>query len=309
LTLPSFLIAGAPRCGTTSLHYYLRQHAQICMSAIKEPNFFLFGANGEPLIDEQPIIRKSVRKLADYTALFRPTDDTRAIGEASPLYLYTRPAAERIAAVCGVVRIICVLRRPAERAWSHFLHAFADVPEEVRTARFTELVDLEMQGGPQYEPYRTPTHLVRLGRYAEQLRHYHDTFGEENVLVLLYDDLAERPEAALRNVCEFIEVDPSFEFTLEHRYNTSGAPAVSRIPVLRRALRRAQPRIKAMLPPRLAGRLAEVRVLRSDGGLAPAPPLEDGVANRIADWCKNDVRELGQLLGRDLDDWTQRPVL
>ena len=279
------------------------------MSAIKEPNFFLFGSNGEPLIDEQPIIRKSVRKLSDYMALFRPTGATRAVGEASPLYLYTRPAAERIVAICGLVRIICVLRRPAERAWSHFLHAFADVPEDQRTARFTELVDAEMQGSPEYEPYRTPTHLVRLGRYADQLRNYHDTFGEENVLVLLYDDLADRPEEALREVCEFVGVDSSFPFTLEHRYNTSGASSVSRMPMLRRTLRRAQPRIKAVLPPRLAGRLAEVRVLRSDGGLAPAPPLEDGVAGRIAGWCKSDVRDLGQLIGRDLDDWIERPVL
>ena len=279
------------------------------MSAIKEPNFFLFGANGESLINEQPIIRKSVRKLSEYTALFRPTSATRAVGEASPLYLYTRPAAQRIVAVCGLVRIICVLRRPAERAWSHYLHAFADVPNDERMTRFTELVDAEMQGSTDYEPYRTPTHLVRLGRYADQLRHYHETFGEENVLVLLHEDLANRPEDALRSVCEFIDADPSFEFTLEHRYNTSGAPAMSRIPVLRRALRRAQPRIKAMLPPRLAGRLAEVRVLRSDGGLAPPPPLEDAVAGRIADWCKTDVRDLGQLLGRYLDDWIERPVL
>jgi len=309
LTLPTFLMAGAPRCGTTSLHYYLRQHAEICMSAIKEPNFFLFGEDGEPLINEQPIIRKSVRKLADYTALFRPTNATRAVGDASPLYLYTRPAAERIAAVCGIVRIICVLRRPAERAWSHFLYAFADVPEAERTARFSELVDAEMDRGPDYEPYATPTHLVRLGRYADQLRHYHETFGEENVHVVLYDDLAERPDEVLRDVCGFIGADSSYEFTLEHRYNISGAPPVNRLPVFRRALRRATPRIKAVLPPRLAGRLAEVRLLRNDGGLAPAPPLENHVADRITDWCKADVRDLGQLVGRDLGDWIERPVL
>lgn len=309
MNLPTFLIAGAPRCGTTSLHYYLRQHPQVCMSAIKEPNFFLFGSKRDPLIAERSIIRKSVRKLADYTALFRPTGATRAVGEASPLYLYTRPAAKRIAAVCGVVRIICVLRRPAERAWSHFLHAFADVPAAERASRFGALVDAEMERGPAYDPYRTPTHLVRLGRYADQLRHYQRTFGEENVLVVLYDDLAQRTDESLRRVCDFIGADSSFEFTLEHRYNSSGAPAVSRLPVLRRAVRRAQPRVKGILPPRLAGRLAEMRVLRSDGGLAPPPPLEDGVAGRIADWCTSDVRDLGLLIGRDLDDWIERPIL
>jgi hypothetical protein len=291
------------------LHYYLRQHAEVCMSAIKEPNFFLFDANGEPFIREQPIIRKSVRKQSEYEALFRPTSATRAIGDASPLYLSTRPAAERILAVCGAIRIICVLRRPAERAWSHFLHAFADVPADERTQRFAALVDAEMSREPSYEPYRTPTHLVRLGRYAEQIRHYRRVFGDENVLVLLTDDLSDKPAAVLAGVCAFIGVDPTFEFTLEHRYNTSGAPPAGRMPVLRRAVRRVQPTLKAMLPPRLAGRLAEAKVLRSDTGLGPPPPLDDAIASRIADWCKDDVKELGQLIGRDLDDWITHPVL
>jgi hypothetical protein len=278
------------------------------MSAIKEPNYFLFDAGGDPLIDEQPIIRKSVRRMPEYEALFRPSATTKAIGDASPLYLYTRPAAERIVAVCGVARIVCVLRRPAERAWSHFLYAFPEEPGAERPTRFAELVDTEMARGPDYEPYRTPTHLVRLGRYAGQVRHYRETFGAENVLVLLTDDLSERPKDVLADLCRFISVDPTFEFTLEHRYNTSGAPPVSRIPVLRRAVRRLQPRVKALLPPRLAGRLAEAKVLRSDSGLAPPPPLDDRIADRIADWCKDDVKELAELIGRDLDDWIERPV-
>ena len=278
------------------------------MSAIKEPNFFLFGADGEPFIEEQPIIRKSVRKLTEYTGLFHPTSATRAVGDASPLYLYTRPAADRILAVCGDVRIVCVLRRPAERAWSHFLYAFADVEEAERAARFAELVDAEMAGTTGYEPYRTPTHLVRLGRYADQLRHYHERFGRENVLTLLTDDLSDDPAAALQRVCAFVDIDPSFEFTLEHRYNTSGAPAAGRLSPLQRAIRKAQPRIKAMLPPRLAGRLAEARVRRSDSGLAPPPPLDDAIAARIANWCEDDTRDLGVLIGRDLDGWLNRPA-
>lgn len=277
------------------------------MSAIKEPNFFLFDADGEAFINEQPIIRKSVKRRPEYEALFHPTAETSAIGDASPLYLYTRPAAQRIVEVCGVLRVVCVLRRPAERAWSHFLFAFEGSSAE-RSGHFAELIDAEMAGGSEYEPYRTPTHLVRLGRYAGQIRHYRETFGDENVLVLLTDDLSDRPAEVLADVSRFIAVDPTFEFTLEHRYNTSGAPPARRLPVLRRGLRRLQPRIKALLPPRLAGRLAEAKVRRSDSGVAPPPPLDDAIADRIADWCKEDVKELAELIGRDLDEWIERPV-
>jgi hypothetical protein len=306
--LPSFVIAGAPRCGTTSLHYYLRQHPQVCMSAIKEPNFFLFGRNGTPAIGEEPIIRKSIRRLAEYAALFRPHDGVAAVGEASPLYLYARPAAAEILAVCGVIQVVCVLRRPAERAWSHFLYAFPDVPEGERTSTFAELVEAEMRGGPDYEPYRTRTHLLRLGRYAEQVQRYHDTFGAENVLVLLTEDLADDRSGALGEVCRFIGVDDDVQLELDHRYNTSGAPAPSAVPGLRRVVRRAQPRLKRLLPARVAGRLAELRVVRADGGLGAPPPLDPDLARRIADWCADDIDALARLLGRDLSGWQLQPT-
>jgi hypothetical protein len=303
--LPSFVIAGAPRCGTTSLHYYLRQHPQICMSAIKEPNFFLFG-DGGPHIAEAPIIRKSIQKLSEYSSLFRPTAATRAIGDASPLYLYTRPTPAQILAVCGVVQVICVLRRPAERAWSHFLYALEVAPDQ-RDADFAELVDAEIRGGPGYEPYRTRTHLVRLGRYAEQVRRYQETFGAENVHVLLMEDLGGDRGGSLATICRAIGVDDAFAFDLDQRYNPSGIAPDN--PIARRIVRKLTPTIKAVLPPRLAGRLAEVRMGRaSAASTEPAPEMDPAVAERIAEWCRTDVDDLATLIGRDLTDWHTNPA-
>lgn len=305
--LPTFVIAGAPRCGTTSLHYYLRQHPQVCMSAIKEPNFFLFGPDGRPHIAEAPIIRKSIQKLSEYAALFRPSAATVAIGDASPLYLYTRPTPAQILAVCGIVQVICVLRRPADRAWSHFLYAFPDVGVDDRQAAFAELVDAEMRAGPGYEPYRTPTHLLRLGRYAEQVRRYQETFGAENVHVLLMEDLNDDRAGALAGICRAIGVDDAFEFDLDQRYNPSGIASDN--PVVRRIVRRITPTVKAVLPPRLAGRLAEVRMGRaSASSTAPAPELDPGIARRIADWCADDVDEVARSIGRDLTGWHEAPA-
>lgn len=305
--MPNFVVAGAPRCGTTSLHYYLRQHPQVCMSAIKEPNFFLFGADGAAHIAEEPIIRKSVRKLSDYRALFRPTAQTRAIGDVSPLYLYTREAAAQIRDMCGVVRVVCVLRRPDERAWSHFLHAMPDVAADRRDELFADLVDTEMRAGPRYEPYRTRTHLARLGRYDEQLARYAEAFGEDNVLVLLTEELADDARGTLTTVCTFLGVDPSEELQLDQRYNTTGSGAPTGWSAARRVLRRVQPVLKSALPPRLAGRLAEVRAARFDAGLGPTPPLDPATARRIAEWCADDVAALGRRIGRDLSSWTETP--
>jgi hypothetical protein len=299
--LPSFVIAGAPRCGTTSLHYYLRQHPQICMSAIKEPNVFLFGADGHPHIAEAPIIRKSIQKLAEYSALFRPTEATKAIGEASPLYLYTEPTPARLLAVCGVVQVLCVLRRPADRAWSHFVYATDEAPED-RDRVFAELVDAEVRAGPRYEPYRTRTHLVRLGRYADQVRRYQETFGAENVHVFLMDDLQTDRAGSLARMCEAIGVDPTFAFDLSQRYNPAGIAGSN--PVLRRVVRKVTPTLKAVLPNRVAGRLAAARMTRaSSASREPSPDIDPDVDRRITEWCADDVDQLAALIGRDLFSW------
>ena len=78
--LPNFLVLGAARCGTTSLHYYLAEHPDVCMSSIKEPNYFLFDEAGHPCIDDRRIIAKSVSERSRYERLF--VDRGAAIGEA-----------------------------------------------------------------------------------------------------------------------------------------------------------------------------------------------------------------------------------
>jgi hypothetical protein len=66
--------------------------------------------------------------------------------------------------------------------------------------------------------------------------------------------------------------------------------------------------MKAVLPNRLAGRLAEVRMGRASAASGePAPSMDPDVARRIADWCADDVAELATLIGRDLAAWQASP--
>ena len=308
MTLPNFVVAGAPRCGTTSLHYYLRKHPQVCMSTIKEPNFFLFDEQGRPFVAEEPIIRKSVRTQADYEALFRPSPGTSATGDVSPLYLHTPESPGRIRDVCGTdTRIVALVRRPAARAWSHFLHAMSEVPADRRDEAFAELVDAELAGAAGDGPYRTRTHLVRLGLYDEQVARYQETFGAERVLVLLMEELDGDTPGTLASICSFLGVDAAVDLGAEQRYNTTGAGTPTGWSAAKKVLRRVQPALKAALPPRVVARLAEVRASRLDAGAGAAPPVPPDVARRIADWCADDVESLGRRIGRDLSAWTTDP--
>jgi hypothetical protein len=273
VTLPNFLILGAARCGTTSLHYYLAEHPDVCMSSIKEPNFFLFEQTHRgprPCIgDDRRLIAKSVADRARYERLF--TQRATAVGEASPLYLYTRETPELIRSAAPDARLIAIVREPVERTWSHFVYVNDDLGEQTVPA-FREAVEREL--GLPYEPYRTGTHFVRPSAYAEQLERYRGVFPAEQLLVVGYDDLIRRTPETLVQICRFLGVDDSFGFDTSVQYNPSSGER-SLVARLDRVVRPTFPYLKKALPASVTGRLARGRARlraasRSDG-TSPIP--------------------------------------
>ena len=297
MTMPNFLVLGAARSGTTSLHYYLQQHPRICMSTTKEPNFFLFdhrAPDRPPLIaPDRRLLAKSVRDPERYSRLFRVGPEHEAVGEASPLYLYTAETPALVRHVLGdEVRLIAVLREPVSRAYSHFLHVYRGRREDV-LAGFAAAVGAEM--GEGYSPYRTGTHFLRLGRYGEQLARYREVFPASALHVLFQGELASDPQAGLRDIFGFLGVD-QHDVDTSVQYNPSGVVDGAGERRLRGVVRRVQPWAKRVLPPRVVARLAEARA-RSEPVAAP-PPLPDDLRARLHDYYASDTAALQELLGR-----------
>ena len=124
ISMPNFFIIGAQKAGTTSLYRYLDQHPEIYFSPFNEPRFFAREINpdGEVVVQRfgGPSRRQPPRlaNLDAYRALFRGVEGERAIGEASPTYIYAPGTAERIKKYVPGARAIALLRNPADRAYS-----------------------------------------------------------------------------------------------------------------------------------------------------------------------------------------------
>jgi len=282
VTLPNFLILGAARCGTTSLHYYLAEHPDVCMSAIKEPNYFLFEQTPRgpvPCIgDDKRLLTKSVPERPRYERLFARA--ATAIGEASPLYLYTRETPHLIRTAVPGARLIAIVREPVDRAWSHFTYVNDGLGADAVPA-FTEAVNTEL--GKGYEPYRTGTHFLRLSAYAQQLERYRATFPPEQLLVLSYDDVIGRTNEALARICAFLGVDDEFGFDTTVQYNPSSGET-SGIARLDRVMRPAYPYLKKALPAAVTGRLARGRArLRAAARVDTAIALPTDLLARLDD--------------------------
>src|SRR5680860_1100775 len=148
--LPTFLIAGGMRCGTTSLNAYLREHPEVSVGQPKEVHFF--DQNYERGIDW-------------YLQHFPGSDNSKAVGEATPAYLYYPEIAERIATTLPDVRILVLLRDPVDRAHSHYWHNRSVGREKLN---FADAIASEPKRLDRSPEYRARYSYVDRGRYGAQ---------------------------------------------------------------------------------------------------------------------------------------------
>ncbi|RMH75155.1 MAG: sulfotransferase, partial [Cyanobacteria bacterium J007] len=206
MTLPNFLILGAPKAGTTALYYYLEQHPEIYMSPVKEPNFFAFEGKQPdfkgPKDDEAWTNKCSIVNLNDYENLFDAVTDEKAIGEASTLYLYIPQTAQRIYQYIPHAKLIAILRDPIERAFSHFLHLRRDRREWHRN--FIKAISEEEQRVDRN--WAPAWHYLHTGLYFEQIQRYRQYFSEEQFKIYFYEDWKNNPESFVKELFAFLGV-------------------------------------------------------------------------------------------------------
>jgi hypothetical protein len=208
--LPNFLIIGAQKCGTTALYDMLAKHPQILESSRKEVHFF-----------DRNFVKGKYwyrRHFPTYWELWRRSKElkkTVVTGEATPIYLFHPLAAERVYQNLSKIKLICILRDPVDRAYSHYQH---EVRFGMEPLSFEEALDREeerlsgeeekLRKDPYYRPFRLAHYSYQArGFYLKQLQCWWKLFGKERILVLFNENLRKNYLTVLNQVFKFIGVD------------------------------------------------------------------------------------------------------
>ncbi|MGH3040223.1 MAG: sulfotransferase family protein [Gaiellaceae bacterium] len=215
--LPSFLIIGAQRAGTTSLLHSLRQHPDIAGPTAgeklvllrKEVHFF------DLRFSEGVDWYRSFFPLSVRRRLARLRGRDLAAGESTPYYLFHPEVPGRVAATLPDVKLIALLRDPVERAYSHYQHRVRAGREKLSFEDALAAEQSRLSGGEEAllnDPATRGHHLHRAyfarGLYAEQLERWFGHFPGEQLLVLRSEDFFERPEEAYAEVLAYLGVRP-----------------------------------------------------------------------------------------------------
>lgn len=209
---PAFLIIGAQKGGTTSLHHYLSRHDSVSMAMKKEVHFFDYF---------------SFKGIDWYLAHFALLGEAALTGEASPSYLYHPEAPSRVHDALPHVKLIALLRNPIDRAYSH--HQM-NVRKGIEPLSFEDAIVQEPlrldKGHPDFagSNWRHYSYVSR-GLYAEQLDRWLGVFPREQLLILKSEEFSHNPAKGYQRVLEFLELPDSTLPTYPAR-KSGGYPAM-----------------------------------------------------------------------------------
>lgn len=209
--MPNFFIVGAPKAGTTSLYEYLNSTTGVYMSPVKEPSYF------SPAVSED--YAEKVGDLDAYLRLFRGAEDERAIGEATPFYLWDPESPQLIREASPEAKIIATLRDPVERAFSDYLMMSAHYGSERLS-----FPDALQANASQPESRWGERLYLELGEYSEQVQRYLDVFGESNVKVVLFEDLVSDTANVVNGVLRFLAVPGALDVGAGQAHNSFSIP-------------------------------------------------------------------------------------
>jgi hypothetical protein len=285
---PTFLIIGAMKSGTTSLHHYLKLHPEVQIPAMKELNFF----SGPPGDYAYPAGSKRVEQLADYERLFDPAFAVR--GEVSPNYaVYPRRTGtpRRIMEAVPDAKLIYAVRDPVARAVSQYQHHVASLNER-RTLANALVEDLK----DPHSLYICP------GFYALQLEQYLQHFSQEQILVIDQADLLSNRQATLREIFAFLSVDDSFvsDGFDEEILTAKDHRSYSRFVVLMAWLR-TTPLLKLPRGMRVFVRRSLERVVSQP---LEAATLDDELRYRLQELYAEDAKRFRELTGKTFPTWS-----
>lgn len=293
MTKPNFFIIGAPKCGTTALYSYLKEHNNVFMPDIKEPHFFA---------EDYPNIRKFTT-LAKYLQLFDDVQEQHlAIGEASVHYIHSEIAVQKIFEFDPDSKIIIMLRNPIELVRS--LHAMSyslfneNVEDFEQAWRLQEFRAQDKMLPPNY-PEPKLLQYAWLGKLGSQVENVLSIFPLEQVKFILFDEFQTDTKSVYDSVLKFLniasdsrDIFPRINVTGEHRFRRLGW-FVEKTPRWAVTIKRSLMGETDIRP--LARKILKRPTTRK--------PLTQTFRAELVDEFKDDIRLLSKLTQYDLNHW------
>ncbi len=297
MTLPNAIIAGAPKCGTTTLFRWLSDHPQVVTSFEKE-TYYLLDEDHPQL---RPHVNYHTRGISGYHSLF-PVADGGVVLESTPQYIYQQTALQVLPTFAEPPRIVVILRKPAERVYSSYQFTrnnLSDLHGGVSFARYLELAKHDRAELSRLAPQ---THFVlgnelMYSRYVDYVSAWLAHYPQGRLHVALFEDLKSDPKIFMERLCTFLGIDARFY----DRYAFVSKNETMRI--RNQFWHRRVLRLGKFVAGTGLRKFLKTIYLRAQRDDTPVPQEDKAALAALAEEYREPNRELAELLKVDLSLW------
>lgn len=295
--LPNFLVVGAGRSGTTSLHHYLRQHPEIYLPDVKSPSYFYCHRVSTPQDRVHARVTRDyfVYETRAYEALFDGVQDESAVGEVSPAYLASMQAVQHIAEEIPAAKIVMILRNPVERLYARYVARRRDGLELLDS--IAALI-AEERKQPLVRDEAVGTYLSA-GVCSHFIEAYMAHFPGAQLHLTFFEDLEANASEYMRELFAFLGVSPEFEPDMSRRRNASAG--YIRNPIMR-AIWTKSAMTRLALRPYVPRALRDKVFSHMTRDVVPQT-LDPGMRLELVGIYRSEIEKLQTLTGRDLSHW------
>ena len=201
--LPHFLIVGAPKCGTTALHYYLSQHPEVNMSP-KEIHYF-----------GNDLGYKVERPTLDYYQSFFKEQGIN--GDGSVWYLYSDTIFEELKALNITPKIIVMLRNPTEVCYAMHSQNIIDANEDIYEFELALGLEESRKNGNNIPIKTDPNRALfykEIGRFLPRIRFFQENIKASDLFIGLQEDLKKNTVQFLIEIEKFLQLTPFEKYDL-----------------------------------------------------------------------------------------------
>lgn len=295
LKKPDFFIVGAPKCGTTAMNDYLRQHPEIFIPDAKELHFFGLDLN----------FRRRRLTLEQYLSYFSGVQNEKRIGESSVWYLYSKVAATEIKEFCPSARIIIMLRNPVDMLYSlHSQHLF-NGREDIEDFGEAMEAEVDRKNGiriPKGKFLIEGLFYREVAKYTTQVQRYLNIFGKEKVHIIIFDDFKNNTDGIYKETLRFLGVDENFQ----PNFRVINSNKRIRSKVLRELIQNppqiVRGLVKILIPHQVRHKIRE-SIIRLNIRNENRYPMDPKLRRALQAEFVQETKQLSILLGRDLTCW------
>ena len=304
--LPGLLIVGVAKSGTTSIYDALTSHPQVYYSPVKEPNFHYYTNTAEPTFyvkgDNQKLFvpNNYSINLGDYLDLYDGAESYLTI-DASPVYFFKyQKCIESIHQTYANIkqpRILIVLRDPAQRAWSHYLHHIRDGGE---TRDFKEIVQ-EFKSNSFDQKIWPGWDYINQSFYSASVAEFLRSFT--HVKVVLFDELNNDYQGTMSDVCNFLGLE-EYEFATVQS-NISGIPPENLLGTMWKTLISSEAIKRTLLSPYSPLKKQNLKKIRDVLGkvVLRKPSMNEDMRKLLVNIYQDDIKKLEKIINKDLSVW------